>query len=113
MCIRDSSLFETEPTKWGLRGDPYMWRHLKEQFSQTPLPDSADALEKLLKDAFYSTIYTESEQERQGSIPLSHEHFFIKRFAQGGMSSGRVDAQFWETEAIPMLIERYRKHHAN
>lgn len=70
-----------------------------------------DALEKLLKDAFYSTIEAESEQGRGVSINPSHAYFFIERFAHGGMSSGVVDADFWETEAIPMLVERYRKHH--
>jgi molybdenum cofactor cytidylyltransferase len=57
-----SELFEVEPTKWGLRGDPHLWREMSARFEQTPLPDSEDELVAHIEEAFLALT----------GIPLSH-----------------------------------------
>jgi len=32
-----ADLFDPEPEQWGLRGDPYLWREMKETFAETQL----------------------------------------------------------------------------
>lgn len=39
-----SVLFDPEPETWGLRGDPYLWRALREYLADARLPRSADEL---------------------------------------------------------------------
>jgi hypothetical protein len=92
------SLFEEEPTRWGLRGDPYLWKEMKEHFRHAPMPDTADELVALIKATFESlTGHTISESEI----------FFIERFSHGGMSSGFVSPEFWMDKIIPMMRERF------
>ena len=54
------SLFEEEPKQWGLRGDPFMWRELKEIFSQVPLPASGRECERLIRQAIVSKVVSEA-----------------------------------------------------
>ncbi len=37
-----ADLFDPEPETWGLRGDPYLWRALREHLSETDIPASVD-----------------------------------------------------------------------
>jgi molybdenum cofactor cytidylyltransferase len=93
-----AKLFEQEPTKWGLRGDPHLWREMRAHFEQTPLPDSTEELEALIKAAFESLT----------GYPISHpENFFIKRLDHGGMSGGVVDPKFWREQVMPMMRARF------
>ena len=39
-----STIFDPEPLQWGLRGDPFLWEYLKEQYQDMPLPYSAKTL---------------------------------------------------------------------
>lgn len=47
-----SGLFEIEPMNWGLRGDPYLWKEMKEYVASTCLPKSKRELEFLVRNAF-------------------------------------------------------------
>lgn len=93
-----AGLFKEEPFRWGLRGDPYLWREMRVQFNETPLPASTRELAALIEEAFTSLT----------GHPLSEtEAFHIERFSHGGMSSGMVSPKFWRESAIPLLQERF------
>jgi hypothetical protein len=93
-----SELFEPKPSQWGLRGDPYLWQELKERLAEIKIPDSSEALQKLI----------ELEYQKLTGYPITHQHhFFIDRFRNGGMSSGGISPQFWNQSAIPLLVRRF------
>ncbi len=91
-------LFEPEPVQWGLRGDPFLWRELRERLGDLSLPESASALREILEDSF---------QTLTGQSLGNPETVRIPRFSHGGMSSGCVSPPFWTDTAIPLLLARY------
>ena len=93
-------LFDKEPSQWGLRGDPYLWREMRTYLEKTPLPASADELIALIETTFETLT---------GHWISEREMFFIECFSHGGMSSGHISPEFWAEQAIPMLLERYRE----
>ena len=95
-----AALFQEEPMQWGLRGDPYLWREMRAYFEQTPLPETAVALNALIEAAFASLT---------GQPISTNSPFFVERFSHGGMSSGYVSPDFWHEKAIPLLHSRYAK----
>jgi hypothetical protein len=93
-----AQLFTPEPSQWGLRGDPYLWRELRETLAGQAWPATADELEALLVTSI----------EAQIGAPLAGEApIFVQRFSHGGMSSGLVDPRFWRATALPLLRARY------
>lgn len=40
--VKVSALFDPEPETWGLRGDPYLWRALREHLSGMDIPAPAE-----------------------------------------------------------------------
>ena len=95
-----ADFFQNKPGQWGLRGDPYLWQEMAEQFAQTPIPQTAEQLEQLLTDAF----------ETLTGQPLTTETFIpVARFPRGGMSGGMVSPQFWRETAVPVLLTRYKE----
>src|SRR5690349_6239461 len=50
------ALFERQPVKFGLRGDPYLWRELRAQFADTPLPEHWFTVQKMITDAIAQVI---------------------------------------------------------
>lgn len=44
------SLFTPEPEQWGLRGDPYLWRALREALDETSIPSTDEGVDNLLFD---------------------------------------------------------------
>ena len=90
-----------------------MWNDLQEHFSKTPLPDSSDDFETLIKDALYTTIADEALLRERDNQDSDDEFCRIQRFAHGGMSSGGISIRFWETEALPMLVQRFNQHRAS
>jgi hypothetical protein len=93
-----ADLFEEEPVQWGLRGDPYLWREMREHFSAIPIPGSITDLEKEIEKAFLLIA---------GKHISSSEHFFVDRFAHGGMSSGYISPEFWRDRAMPLIKKRF------
>lgn len=90
-------LFEPKPSRWGLRGDPYLWHELRIHFANHPMPQSSVSLEQEFEKAFFQlTDHTLSEE---GS-------FYIERFSHGGMSSGHISLGFWLNRALPLLKTR-------
>lgn len=98
--LRIAELFEREPSRWGGRGDPYLWQEMAGQLADAPWPASAAALERLLGETF----------ERLSGHPLEYDALiYLARHAHGGMSSGMVSPEFWRETAIPELLDRYRR----
>jgi molybdenum cofactor cytidylyltransferase len=91
-------LFEEEPFRWGLRGDPYLWREMRDHFSSDPLPSAVSDLEKQIEQAFLTL----------SGQPLSSPNiFYVKEFDHGGMSGGSISPEFWRERALPLLRARY------
>jgi hypothetical protein len=92
-----AALFEPEPHRWGLRGDPWLWRDMRERFSAVPCPATADELEAIVTAEF----------ERLTGHPVTHgEMIHLEQYSHGGMSSGMVWPQFWREDALPLLRKR-------
>lgn len=90
-------LFEPEPIQWGLRGDPHLWRAMKKEFATTPRPPSIAELRTAIRSVFL---------EQTGQSIDTAQRIFVKRFDQGGMSSGWVSTEFWRDTALAMLGDR-------
>jgi len=95
-----SDLFIPEPKQWGLRGDPYLWREMKEYLNGIPLPDSEGKLRIILTGVFHKLV---------GQKISVNEMLQVDRYNQGGMSSGMVSTVFWIDTAFPIIIDRYIK----
>lgn len=96
---RIEKLFQ-EPQQWGLRGDPFVWRELRQHFIESGLPETPSGFVSGLESRFKELV----------GVPLSteQEFVFIQRYAHGGMSSGQVDPQWWRGTGIPLLQDRFR-----
>ena len=96
--MKISKIFEEEPEQWGLRGDPYLWRELKDRLASIEMPETPDQLKSII----------EKEYEEATGHPIDHKgHFKVERFMHGGMSSGGISPEFWSSSAIPMLVKRH------
>lgn len=91
-------LFTPVPEQWGLRGDPYAWDAMRAHLDADPVPDTGEAVARVLADAF----------ERVVGTPLrnSAEAVYVEAFAHGGMSSGQVHIPTWRDTLIPLLERR-------
>ena len=93
-----SVIFEEKPKRWGFRGDPYFWDHLKERAEKMDIVSPAE-LEKWIKEEYFS-LSGKALTDEYGDFAV------IKQFAHGGMSSGGVDNEWWMNEGIPLLKSR-------
>jgi len=94
-----ADLFEPEPHRWGLRGDPFVWSALRERLSGTYLPPSAGEAESLLYATFNRLVAVDLATETVSSV-------YREEFAHGGMSSGHVSMEVWRAVLMPLLVER-------
>lgn len=94
-------LFAPEPEGWGLRGDPFVWRALRDHLAHTPLPGSVDEVVDLVHAAFREVTGTDLTTEREPTV-------YLERYAHGGMSSGHIALDVWRERLIPMLAQRAR-----
>jgi len=98
--MKVSTIFDNEPIQWGLRGDPFLWRELKQVFREIDMPDTQRELKELIEKAY----------ERSTGHPISHQkQFGIERFRSHGMSSGGISPEFWSNNGIPLLVSRHSK----
>ena len=91
-------LFEEEPIQWGLRGDPYLWRDMREYFRDSPLPPNDFIFRNLINEVYYSLTAHRFDEKKP---------FGLKKYAHGGMSSGMICPEFWQGSGINLLRERY------
>ena len=96
-----ASLFDPEPETWGLRGDPYLWRALRDHLAQTDIPASADKVVGLLHAAF-------GELAGLDLVSGTASSAYRAQYAHGGMSSGMLSLDTWRQRLIPILVERAR-----
>ncbi|WP_140938741.1 hypothetical protein [Sphingobacterium lumbrici] len=97
--ITIANIFEIEPFQWGLRGDPLLWKEMKERIVSFINIKTTDDLEKVLHNLFVEL--TNSKLEKSTDI-------FVRRYDEGGMSSGYVSCDFWLERGFPILIERFK-----
>ena len=87
-------LLSKEPDQWGLRGDPYLWREMRDYLAGQSVPSRDVEVYEAVAAAF---------QALTGKSMESYGHVYVERFAHGGMSSGYVDPEFWRTDAQRFL----------
>lgn len=97
-----SEIFLEEPKQWGLRGDPFLWRYLKERFGDIPAPYPS---EKLNTDILQAFEHFAGEPPERGKICKAPE--FAKKHV--GMSTGGLSSDFWLDIAIPTLMRRLER----
>ncbi len=101
MTAKVSALFYPEPRTWGLRGDPHLWRALRDQLSDTDLPPSSEGVVTLLHATFRELAGADLATEPAQSV-------YRERYAHGGMSSGMISLDTWRQRLMPLLAERAR-----
>jgi hypothetical protein len=95
-----AEFFNEEPIQWGLRGDPYLWRDMKQQLINIKCPDSVEKFVEIIETTFLNLT----------GQPILHKDFIgLAKYSHGGMSSGSVSPEFWREKAIPLLKKRYLK----
>ncbi|MFS0576249.1 hypothetical protein AB1K83_11480 [Sporosarcina sp. 179-K 3D1 HS] len=86
----------------GARGDPYLWDELEQAFATISLSCSKayfiDQFEKFFQELTNHTFKDNKECE-----------IFVEKYARGGMSSGSISMEFWQREALPLLLNRLEK----
>lgn len=92
-----ADLFRHEPFDWGLRGDPYLWKDMRDYFENWVLPDSIGELDRRIAIAF---------EHLTGASIDSKEPVFNPQYDMGGMSSGHIDPGFWRSLALDHLREQ-------
>jgi hypothetical protein len=99
LTMRVSALFDPEPRRWGLRGDPYLWRALRAHMAGQDVPASAGELTGLLHKAFRELVGTDLASDPATSV-------YREQYANGGMSSGMICLETWRQRLMPMLCKR-------
>jgi hypothetical protein len=99
--VKLSALFDPEPPTWGLRGDPYLWRELREHLSGADLPASVAETVGLLHEAFSELTGVDLASDPASSL-------YREQYAHGGMSSGMISLDTWRQRLMPLLADRAR-----
>ncbi|MFE1829095.1 hypothetical protein [Streptomyces yangpuensis] len=95
-----ADLFDPEPSPWGLRGDPHVWRALRDHLAGKEVPASVDEVLSLLRESFSLLV----------GLDVGHpmSSVYREQYAHGGMSSGMVCLDTWRDRLMPLLAERAR-----
>jgi len=93
-----SKYFDPEPIQWGLRGDPHLWRDMKQKSAKTYIPMTGNEFEKLLYKLF---------KELTGEVPQKGKNIYVKKYESIGMSKGMISSDFWLDKGFSLLIQRY------
>lgn len=99
--LKMALLFDPEPDRWGLRGDPHVWRALRAHLSGTDLPPTVDEAVSLLRAAFSELVGLDVVSDPASSV-------YREQHSHGGMSSGMISLDTWRERLIPLLSERAR-----
>ncbi|GIH09768.1 hypothetical protein Rhe02_78350 [Rhizocola hellebori] len=101
-AVNMDDVFKREPASWGLRGDPHVWRALREHLSGQDIPGSADEVASLLNRGFTELVGLDLLSYPASSV-------YVERYARGGMSSGMVDLDTWRRRLMPLLVKRAQR----
>jgi hypothetical protein len=92
-------LFQDEPTQWGLRGDPYLWRDMKATLGNSMYPSTEEQ---------FTTLLEQTYQHLTG-IPLSNpDPIFVERYSSGGQ-----DAEVSLVTKVAIRHERNTRRYLN
>lgn len=94
-------LFAPEPDRWGLRGDPHLWRAMRDRLSPAEVPPSSDEATALLRATFDELTALDRAEAEASAV-------YREQYAHGGMSSGMIHLDTWRTTLLPLLAERAR-----
>lgn len=94
-----ADLFSPEPSTWGLRGDPYLWRELAALLADTALPNSRSAARQTIEHTIV---------ELTGADLYETDPVLIDRYPADGQSGQHISMPYWTSTAIPLLISRFR-----
>ncbi|MEU9861093.1 hypothetical protein AB0D99_09460 [Streptomyces sp. NPDC047971] len=100
-AVTMGSLFDPDPERWGLRGDPHVWWALRDRLSGTEMPASLDETVDILRVTFDDLVGVDLVGDPASSV-------YRKPFAHGGMSSGMVSLDTWRESLMPLLASRAR-----
>lgn len=98
-----AELFDPEPQTWGLRGDPSLWRALRDHLAEAHIPASPEATVSLLHAAFRDLAGVDLATATAPSV-------YVERHAHGGMSSGMIHLDTWRQRLLPLLTDRAATH---
>ena len=101
-----SDIFSDEPDRWGLRGDPYFWETLKEEFAF----DDISMTEQELSEKVHEIFKQKTQVELTEDATCYLEEYDKLGY---GMSAGCISGDWIVNECIPMLQERLRELRKN
>ena len=94
-------LFRPVPKHWGYRGDPWLWRELRETLALVDAPGSASELQDLVRLAI--------EELTGVDIWVTDErHVEVARYPWG-TAGYYVAPEKWRDELAPLLLDRFHK----
>jgi len=99
--VKLSALFDPEPGTWGLRGDPHLWRAMREHLAEGDLPATLGQVRARLHAAFAELAGVDLADEAESRV-------YRERYAHGGMSSGWISVDHWRETLMPLLARRAR-----
>jgi hypothetical protein len=92
-------LFDPEPEQWPLRGDPHLWREMREKCKDIAEIKNTEELKERIYSLFYELT---DHQLYEGEI------IYVRKYNPGhGMSAGMVTMTWWVLAAIPLLMLRF------
>ena len=97
-------MFEEEPRRWGLRGDPHLWHALRLRLADEDLPGTVEEVMELVRAAFAELAGTDLDSVTGNSE--REQMVYREQYAHGGMSSGQVHLETWRVVLLPMLLDR-------
>lgn len=100
-----SDLFFPKPARWGLRGDPVLWRELLLRGQKVALPETLHEVETLLENLIGEVLERDWPQIRE------QEHVHHPSLDRGGMSGGHIHVATWRERLIPLLLARAKALH--
>lgn len=92
--------FKSEPSQWGLRGDPYVWDRMRELLEGVGVPVDRVEQRRLLRAAFRTVVGVDVEHEAE------EDRVHIAELDHGGQSGGWVDLVTWRERLMPILEAR-------
>jgi hypothetical protein len=94
-----SALFDPEPQQWGLRGDPHVWRTMRDLLRDVVQPGSATEGSHMLRRTFQQVVAVDLEV-------AAVETVYLPEADTAGMSGGVVHLPTWRERLLPMLEAR-------
>jgi hypothetical protein len=112
--MKVAALFEEEPRRWGLRGDPHLWHALRLRLADEDLPGSVEEVMDLVRAAFGELAGTDLDSAPENSAPENsapEQMVYREQYAHGGMSSGWISLGTWREQLMPLIADRLDAAH--